>query len=382
MLNDWLHPAPPIGCEVDDRCVRLAQVQGDALVAAALPLDAEVAAALLAGGKPPHGAAVARDIARVVRAAGFRGRRVVSCMPHEQMKCRTLHLAPMPPGELLQAAHWKAATELGLKADRFKCDVIRLRAVTDGGKPREEVMAIGADLEALERHAALLADAGLEPVAIDYATCALARGLSRAAAAATEPDAPVPLLQLTEASAVFVVVRAGEVRFVRGLGAGLGRVDVLAAGLLDVRPEQVLDLRAALAAPAGGPLAGAWPVHGCAEDRARLAFDDAWRLYGRELARDVSLSARYYTGAFDAGLAESGLVVGPRRVGVEALDVLTETSGITFAPLEHLSRPEWQSAISAVSGGDAGAWLAAIGLALYESSADGGADAPPAREAA
>ena len=379
MLNDWLHPAPPIGCEVDDRCVRLAQVRGDALVVAALPLDADAAAAL-AGGKPPHGAAVARDIARLLRAAGFRGRRVVSCLPPEQMKCRTLHLAPMPPGDLLQAAHWKASTELGLKAERFKCDVVRFGAITDGGKPREEVMAIGADVEALERHAALLADAGLEPVAIDYATCALARGLSHAAV--IEHNGPVPLLQLTEAGAAFVVVQAGAVRFVRGLGAGLGRVDALAAGLLDVRPEQVLDLRAALAARAGEPIAGAWPVHGCTEERARLAFADAWRLYGRELARDVSLSARYYTGAFDAGLAESGLVVGPRRVGAEALDVLAETSGITFAPMEHLPRPEWQSAVSALSGGDAGAWLAAIGLSLYESSTAGGADARPAREVA
>ena len=120
-------------------------------------------------------------------------------------------------------------------------------------------------------------------------------------------------------------------------------------------------------------IAGAWPVHGCTEDRARLAFNDAWRLYGRELARDVSLSARYYTGAFDAGLSETGVVVGPRRMGAEAVEVLTEATGIAFAPLEHLSRPQWQSAVSTTPGGDAGAWLAAIGLALYESDSDAAA---------
>ena len=361
------HHDYPIGCEVGVDAVRLAQVRSrsgrtEVVVAEAViavPGAGQHAPSPQAAGEATQ-AALREAVSEALRAARFTGRRVVSCVEPAAMKVRPVRLAPMPEAELASAAHWKVATELGVKAERLKCAVIPVGKVAEAGKTRTEAVVVAAEVEALERHAAALAAAGLEPVAIDLPTCAVARCLAETTGAA---EAATPTLELQRHAATLSASRGGRVAFLRGVGAGLGRVDDIVANLLDVSPAQVAALYHALATSVGG--ASEWPLPDLPAERVDKAVSDAWAMYGRELAREVALSLRYFCDTFGQPLQAAGVIVADAPVGREVIDVLLDQAGVAFAPPDAAVFGRFPGATTGDAADDAGRWLTAVGLSLY-----------------
>jgi Tfp pilus assembly PilM family ATPase len=301
------------------------------------------------------------------RAGDFRGRDVVSVLPAESLWYRTMRLAPMPDGELATAAHWVAAKEMGTHAESFKSAAFRLGGVKESGSQKVEVATIGADLKALDEHAELFVQAGMIPLAIDAASCAAARLLTDGGPeAAAEPGAGEPLLILEVGHQIttLAVARHGEVRFLRGFRGGAGRVAELLAQRLNVTLTQALAIRDSQApAPAAALAATAEPP---ADDASpgRDAADDAWRMFARELARDVSLSLHHYSDALAGVLPLSGTMIGPRPAPPEFLDALGEATGLEFRPASALLSPRWPQALDTPPE-QLGAWVVACGLSTY-----------------
>ena len=375
MLNRWLTRAEPIGCHICGGHVRLAQAQG--LSASGGPRIV-VAEQSLPGGADGDGAAYDAAVAGLVRemlgSGGFRGRRVVSCAPPGAARYVTMRLAPMPPAELANAAHWKLASDLGTGTGAFRSAVLNVVEVRDGGKQKTEALVVSATLEQLERHAAIFAAAGLEHVAIDDPACAAARytGLvgETGAPAAANGDRRV-VLELREEEAILTVVSGADLAFVRPVGPGLSQLDKTLADLLEVTPAEALALHArALDAVrtggGGGDDEAARPANWAFAvpfARAREAIADASRMYGRELARQVALAMYYYsTTAAPAAAPEAGVVVGDRSVDAAVLEPVTVQSGLDLSTFDPGANAAW----AALAGRDASTWATAVGLSLYE----------------
>jgi Tfp pilus assembly PilM family ATPase len=371
MLNRWFNPGRPIGCDIAGGRIRLAQVQAAKGARSVVAAEQTIEGGFQAD-DPASRERLAGALRQTVRSAPFRGRRVVSCVPHRDVKYRPMRLAAIPDDELASAAHWKAASELGVKSDRLKSAVIQCGDVTDGGKTRREVLTVVGEVETLERHTALLVAAGLEPVALDLSACAVARCLSAAAAGNDHADAPVPYLEFDRVTATLSVARGGRIRLIRGVGPGLARADELAASLLEVSPADAAAMRQSLAAEADTTLSPTpWPLATCPPERARLAIADAWKMYGRELAREVSLSLRHFTDTFVEPLADAGVLLSETPLGREAVAVLEDQSGVAFAAAAGLPRSDWEAAVKDSAGvkdatGEPARWLTAIGLSLYD----------------
>jgi len=380
MLNRWLTRAEPIGCHICGGHVRLAQAQG--LSASGGPRIV-VAEQSLPGGADGDGAAYDAAVAGLVRemvgSGGFRGRRVVSCAPPGAARYVTMRLAPMPPAELANAAHWKLASDLGTGTGAFRSAVLNVVEVRDGGKQKTEALVVSAALERLERHVAVFDAAGLEHVAIDDPACAVARctgiggaagGRGRAAAGGATGDRRV-VLELREEEAILTVVSGADLAFVRPVGPGLSQLDKTLADLLEVTPAEALALHArALDAVrtggGGGDDEAARPANWAFAvpfARAREAIADASRMYGRELARQVALAMYYYsTTAAPAAAPEAGVVVGDRSVDAAVLEAVTVQSGLDLSTFDPGANAAW----AAVAGRDASTWATAVGLSLYE----------------
>jgi Tfp pilus assembly PilM family ATPase len=364
MFGRWLSSSQPIGCDLGKRHIRMAQVHAWRSGAVRVTAESRAIPADCVEDPERRRAALPRLLRDMLRASDFRGRDVVSVLPSETLWYRTMRLAPMPDGELATAAHWVAAKELGTHADSFKSAAFRLGAVKESGAQKMEVAAIGADLRTLDEHAEMFVQAGMTPLAIDAASCAAARLLTDDNEAVLNPAGCDPLLILDvghQATTLAIACR-GTVKFLRGFRGGAARVVELLAQRLGITLTQA---QAICDADATAAAAGAAPSEGAADEApAREAADDAWRMFARELARDISLSLHHYCDSLGGAPPPSATTVGPCAAPEDFRAALGEATGLEFRQPAALLSPRWAQALNS-SPEQLGTWVVACGLSTY-----------------
>lgn len=348
---------PLIGCEIDARCVRLAQLRRQGgrvvLLAASRPVPAPGSVADM-----ERSAAVSAAIREMLRDGDFAGREAVTCLPNDAVILRTLRLANMPDADLLAAVQWKAAAELRLTAEQVKSQILTSNAISEAGKRKHEVVAVTATLDQLDQHVRTVTEAGLHIHAIDSSTCAIARRLTSAACGA--PASPPQLvLELREASATLAIAARGDILFVRPVGGGMEQMERLLGNRLGLPAADAAAVHRLLRQGNDAD----WPLKQAPADRARLALGDAARMYARDLAREISLSLSYFEEALDGEVPDAAVVVSAEELPEEARSALALQTGVQFLAAE-APAAQWQSPPE-VSCCACGAWLTSVGLSQY-----------------
>jgi len=146
-----------------------------------------------------------RAIATALRRGKFTGKDVVSALPAELLRYKTLRLPPMPEEELVQAIAWEAAERFQLTDDQ-SLQHYSAGSVQQGNEKREEVILLAAEKRAVFDHASALKRAGLAPAAIDATGAALARVVGM-------PGKSVLVVHLSQKFAEIVGARDGRVIF-------------------------------------------------------------------------------------------------------------------------------------------------------------------------
>lgn len=160
----------PIGLAVTAHDVRLAQRgPGGTYVLEREPLTDGVDPS-----EPTYHTETSRALGAAFRRGDFHGKDIVSAMPAEMLRYKTLRLPPMPPEEMIQAIAWEAAERFQL-ADDQALQHYSAGEVQQGNERREEVILLAAEKAAVHDHASAIKRAGLEPGAIDATGAALAR---------------------------------------------------------------------------------------------------------------------------------------------------------------------------------------------------------------
>jgi Tfp pilus assembly PilM family ATPase len=362
MLRRWLNSPYPIGCELAKRYVRMVQLLE--LRNGGVELAVETRAVADGGADDPDRrmAAVTRAIKEIWRAGRFRGRQVVGVLPPEFVWYRTMRLAPMPSQELPSAAHWQAAKELGMNAQVFKSSSIRLGTVRETGTQKIEVATIGAALGVLGNHADAIIEAGLLPVAIDAAPCAAARLLTEESVRGPGGNEPLMFVDIRAKGSVVAVAAAGEVKFLHTVGGGWSRVLDLLCSRIKLSPAQTQALSDALQAGAavGAELAAQQEI---AAEALAEGLADAWGVFGRELAREVSMALNHYCDFLGGAVPGSATMIGEGGAPAELIGALAESSGLEFHPVAEVLGAPWAEALG--GGTDVGSWVVAAGLSLY-----------------
>lgn len=348
---------PLIGCEIDARCVRLAQMQrrgGQTRIAAAsrpIPAAGSIC-------DEDRAAEIVAAIREAGRNGGFIGREAVTCLPNDALMLRTLRLANMPEAELLAAVQWKAAAELGLTADQVKSQILTSNTVTEGSKQKREVVAVTARIAQLDQHVRIMTEAGLHVRAIDSSTCAIARRLTGALCGAPASP-PQVVLELREASATLAIVARGDILFVRPVGGGVEQMERLLANRLGLSGAEAAEVLLALRRETGE-----WPLKQTPADRVRAALAEAARMYARDLAREISLSLSYYEEALSGEVPDAAVIVSADALPEEGRAALAQQTGVSFQLAETAGTP-WNSPPE-VTTCVSGAWLTSVGLSQYD----------------
>lgn len=308
---------PPLGCAFGSDGFRIAAGKADAMV--------------LRSGELSVG-----SLKQAVGAASpGRNPRAIICIPNRHLLFRALRLAPMPDGELASAAHWKISDETGLDPQNSTSQIVTAWGVEEGGKQKTEVLAVVAKNQDLEPYLDIADGAGLTVSAIDLASSAICRSLSRSGG-----NGDQLLLMLEEEFAGLIIAQGGNVRYMRTLQADLARLG---------------QLRNQLSGESGAP--------------ARVGEElekQVQSIYCRELSREISLAVRYYEETVHAGAPERGVILPGSGFAGSAAKLLANLTSIGFqlAP----TPPEAMGLVPADSSqADCGSeWHVPIGLLFYE----------------
>lgn len=363
MLRRWLSSEQPIGCGLTARHVRLAQVIGWHSGSPAVTFQERALPAEAVDDAGRRNAALPKLIREMLKSGDFRGRAVVSALPPEDVWYRSMRLAPLRDDELSTAAHWVAAKELGLNAETFKTEAMRIGAVREADHEKAEVVAVGANLKALSDHAAVLTRAGLVPVAIDVAPCAAARMLTGHSGAGARPaDETLLVIDISGRGTTIVVAGDGQVKFLRAVGGGLARVAELLAQRLAVPPRAAEEL---LSQPPGdGGDAQASLPGGVTGQVLRDGTADAWGMFGRELARDVSRSLDHYCELLGGTMPSAAVVIGEAVADEAFAEAFAELTGIGLRPASEVLPPA-QAAAMGTAAGELGCRVVPAGLSIF-----------------
>lgn len=333
MAGKRKRPNTPIGCELADGWVRMAQVQGDGDEAHVL---ADAVCVPQIGGETDH-TAVREAIRALCRRNRFGTQQVVVALPDRLLWHRSVRVAVMPEGDLPNAVHFAIAREGQLGPESFTSAVVSVHRVQEMEKPKLEAIVYGATSAEVEQQANVLLRCGLEPIAAEPAPYAAIRAARRMVVADTdESSRAFALVRVGASRTTIFVVCDGIVRTIHGLSYGLDRAYSRAEA-----PENNTDSRS--------------PER--AEQQLRLELATLGRQIGQEASLLIQHQRRVH-----GGLHVPGLVL-DTTAGDLLTDAIAMQCGLDVLPLTGLPVTSRSAEHDEMCGG-AESWLACIGAAM------------------
>lgn len=158
---------------------------------------------------------------------GFRGHDAVISLPAEDLVIQHVRMAPMQPEELIAALPVELHGKLPFDTKDAVIRHIVAGTVSENNEAKQDVIALAAQREVVERHVATMAKLGLRIVGVGVEPCAMcypyAFASSQAAAMADGPPSLMAVYLGSETTHV-AIVRGQDTTFVKGVEIGISQL--------------------------------------------------------------------------------------------------------------------------------------------------------------
>ncbi|HWB20725.1 MAG TPA: hypothetical protein VG711_10520 [Phycisphaerales bacterium] len=262
-------------------------------------------------------------------------------MPVEDASCRHLRFAPMEAEELESAVRWAIAKESNWSIDSFATAYLNVGECVESGKPRQEVLAVAAKTDLLQSALARIRGAGLNALAVDYRTCAIARCFLYG----VNSKQDVLIIEANQCNPQLIVVRQGVPTFIRPL---LSK----AVGCRDTRP---------VAHSIDQSKRGSADHH-----KGLIDWQDTSTL--QDVIHEIAISIHYLSEARPASeVPQLGCVLGADEITETIHEHLSDSKTLEYRPFLNLCAPAFAHVLQdSRLDKKFNEWLPTLGLALYE----------------
>ena len=348
----------PIGLDIGHDSIKMLQLEkvGESLAATAAARQAMPPEART---QPGLRMALAVDLVwQMFRRGGFKGRRVVACLPRDVVHVKNLRLPPMPPSELPAVVRFESRNVLPFDPDEGRVNYLSAGEVRQGTELRQEVIVMAAKNQDVNAFLESMHRCGVTVESLDVEPCALYRTVERFIRRREDEQEVYVLVEIGWQRTMVVIGKGRDISFIKVIELAGKHFQDAVGRKLGITVEEAQSLRKRLGDPVEGP------EDSGRRDPVRQAALDATRSVMEELAREVSLCLRYYSVTF-RGHRPSRL----RLLGGEASDPQLQgllNSAITI-PVE-VGRPLHSIDISRIKpaerAGMTAEWALALGLGL------------------
>jgi type IV pilus assembly protein PilM len=241
---------------------------------------------------------------------GFRGRKVVSSLSSDELRITSLRLAETETFQIDKTLRKEAGQRFGLDSEKDTINYMLAGTVRQADETKNEFIVLAADNEVIKRHISLLEDAGLQPVGIDAAPCALFRSFERTMRREEDRQRTIIFADVGYGHTTVVFARSGGICFVKKIPSGVARFSEEVASKLGIATADADALRLKLQRNE--------PV----DPSTKRSVLDVLASAAEPLAKELSLCLRYHTVTFRGKPVERAVVAGGGAYEPVLLDVL------------------------------------------------------------
>ncbi|HLW48965.1 MAG TPA: type IV pilus assembly protein PilM [bacterium] len=286
-----------VGVDIGSAAIKVVELSNGSSPKVRAAASAPTPAGSLEEGRIKDAQAVGKTLRELVQNAGIKSKRAVAAVNGQVALMREVHMPPLPPEEIKQAARFEVERYLPYPIADVTFDTV---VVGEGGGDKKgvDVLVVAARTDVLRQHMAALQTAGLEPAVLEVEPLAVVRAVASGAT-----DEQVTACIHMGSSVTMILVAEGQVpRVIRTVAFGTTQLLEAAGSRLGATGEAPAVLQARLAAAArGNQAAGAEVVAGLRE-----AIDDALL----SLVTEIRRSLEYYGGRYRTAVPDRIVVTG------------------------------------------------------------------------
>ena len=347
--------ACPIGLDVGHSVIKMIQLSRQEQTISVEVAEEESIDCTLETGSDAWRQHIVDLIKTMHRRGNFRGDQVVSCLPGDILKIKSLRLDTDFPEGIEEIMRTEVAKRFGLDPDRDEIRYLVAGNAYQGDEIKNEVIFFGIEQAQLISHISMIEQAGLTPVSLDTVPSALFRCFQTSLRRREDQELVSVFVDLGTQFTTVIIGRGQEIAFVKQIPIAGNALNEQVSNRLGISMQEAVELRHRLRQ----------------DDREHVDIDtkraviDAMSGSIENLAHEISLCFRYYAvtfrgqrpteAAFAGGEAyESALMDALRRhlgVRIKVADPLRGFD-LTHATFNRRQNPQMCE------------WAIAVGLAL------------------
>ncbi len=335
LMSNWIvrnQKVLPIGVDIGHSCIKMIQLaeSGDELRVLSMGRAPMPASAGM--DEPQRRRCVVAVIKQLMSRGHFSGCSAVSALSADELQITSLRLAEAESLQADKALRKEAALRFNLNLDTDAVDYLLAGSVHQDDEVKNEFIVLAAKAQTVEDHIALLEEAGLQPVGIDAAPCALFRGFEKAMRREEDKQRTVIFVDVGYRYTTVVFGRSGEICLAKQMPLGTARFDEEIASKLEMAVGDAESLRLRLQRDEA------------MEEGTRQMVTDALVSAAEQLAKELSLCLRYHTVTFRGKRVERALVAGGGAQEKVLLDILQRHLSIAVEPAEPFRGLDFENA--------------------------------------
>ena len=316
----------PIGLDIGHTTIKMIQLShhGESCrvdAAAEADLDPQ-----LEPGSDAWRQAVIETLRQCVQRGGFHGCQVVSCLPGDVLKIKSLRLDTADPEQIEQLIFTEVAPRFGLDAGLDEIRYSVAGSVYQGEEIKNEVIFFGIDRTQLAAHIDLLEQAALEPIALETVPGALFRSFQATLRRREDKEVVSVFVELGAKYTTVIIGRGQEIAFIKQIPLAGRQFNEQVASRLGIAFGDAIKLRSRLH---GADAEGIDP------ETAR-AVRDAMSASVEELAHEISLCFKYYAVTFRGRRPGEAVFSGGEAYEPSLMDALRRHLGVEIRIAEPL----------------------------------------------
>lgn len=300
MIRFAANKVGPIGLDIGYNSIKMLQFalsNGQVRVAAAHKVQCK---SDLAEDPEVRKAFIVKSIREVMRRGAFTGTKVVSCIPNDNIKIRSLRLDPTESENIEQLVQEELAERFEYDPDKDEIRYITAGKVYNGTEIKNEVIFFATDRVTIENHISLLEEAGLTPDGIDPVPCAIIRSFQRSMRRQADQDVVRSFIDVGNLYTTVIIGNCEQIYFIKQIPYGGKKLNECVSLKLGIGIEESILLRSKI-------------QHGNTETinaSTIRSVEDAISHGVEELIREISLCIKYCAVTFRGHHPEEAILTG------------------------------------------------------------------------
>jgi type IV pilus assembly protein PilM len=361
-MFNWKKQPLPIGVDIGHDGVRALQLvqEGESpkvRAAAREKWDAQTSQGWREG-KSPTPKQVKHLLDRMLKQNPFVGRRIVTAMPREMVRFKSVRVPAMNESELSGAAVIEAQRAFELSDTEDYCvRWISAGEVRQGTESKQELILLAARQSEIDNWVESWHACGYQPMALDFEASAIYRSIERFVRRRDDEQDVNVLVDIGARKSQVLIGRGRELNFYKTIDVGGAGLTQTIAHKLGIESDEAMTLRQRLAVSSE-------PSEVMANDPVREAVFDTIRPAVESLAREISLCLRYYSVNFRGRRPLKVRLVGGEASDPAVVQILGSMLPVPVEAAAPLKNADMSGMKRLDRGSGLSGWTTALGLAL------------------